>query len=136
MRGAIIQNDIFSAPRIDHELCTECGAEKMSFWMMAPTGQERTAGHGWFWGQAYSLTAIIPSPRSLLGLGHVDAHQLVQEARAGGCSEEQDGADQGGYDADRLGGRDAEAGEGGDEQAPARGGADDAIDGAFILLEH
>ena len=24
--GAIIQDDIFSAPRIDHELCTECGA--------------------------------------------------------------------------------------------------------------
>jgi Fe-S-cluster-containing hydrogenase component 2 len=23
--GAIIQQDIFSAPRIDHELCTECG---------------------------------------------------------------------------------------------------------------
>jgi len=23
--GAIIQDDIFSAPRIDHELCTECG---------------------------------------------------------------------------------------------------------------
>ncbi len=24
--GAIIQDDICSAPRIDHELCTECGA--------------------------------------------------------------------------------------------------------------
>ncbi len=24
--GAIIQDDIFVAPRIDHELCTECGA--------------------------------------------------------------------------------------------------------------
>lgn len=24
--GAIIQDDIFSAPRIDNELCTECGA--------------------------------------------------------------------------------------------------------------
>ena len=24
--GAIIQDDIFSAPRIDHEFCTECGA--------------------------------------------------------------------------------------------------------------
>ena len=23
--GAIVQDDIFSAPRIDHELCTECG---------------------------------------------------------------------------------------------------------------
>jgi Fe-S-cluster-containing hydrogenase component 2 len=23
--GAIIQDDIFSAPRIDHDLCTECG---------------------------------------------------------------------------------------------------------------
>jgi ferredoxin len=23
--GAIIQDDIFSAPRIDDELCTECG---------------------------------------------------------------------------------------------------------------
>lgn len=25
-QGAIIQADIFSAPRVDHELCTECGA--------------------------------------------------------------------------------------------------------------
>lgn len=24
--GAIVQDDIYSAPRIDHELCTECGA--------------------------------------------------------------------------------------------------------------
>jgi ferredoxin len=24
--GAIIQDDIFTAPRIDHELCTDCGA--------------------------------------------------------------------------------------------------------------
>ena len=24
--GAIVQHDIFSAPRIDHELCTECDA--------------------------------------------------------------------------------------------------------------
>jgi len=24
--GAIVQDDIFSAPRIDHELCTECDA--------------------------------------------------------------------------------------------------------------
>ncbi len=24
--GALTQDDIFSAPRIDHELCTECGA--------------------------------------------------------------------------------------------------------------
>jgi ferredoxin len=24
--GAIIQDDVFSAPHIDHELCTECGA--------------------------------------------------------------------------------------------------------------
>ena len=24
--GAIVQDDIFSAPRIDRELCTECGA--------------------------------------------------------------------------------------------------------------
>lgn len=24
--GAIIQDDIHTAPRIDHELCTECGA--------------------------------------------------------------------------------------------------------------
>jgi Fe-S-cluster-containing hydrogenase component 2 len=23
--GAIIQDDIYTAPRIDHELCTECG---------------------------------------------------------------------------------------------------------------
>lgn len=23
--GAIVQDDIFSAPRIDHEKCTECG---------------------------------------------------------------------------------------------------------------
>ncbi len=25
-QGAIVQHDIYSAPRIDHELCTECGA--------------------------------------------------------------------------------------------------------------
>ncbi len=24
-QGAIVQEDIFSAPRIDHDLCTECG---------------------------------------------------------------------------------------------------------------
>jgi Fe-S-cluster-containing hydrogenase component 2 len=24
-QGAIVQDDIFSAPRIDHEKCTECG---------------------------------------------------------------------------------------------------------------
>ena len=24
--GAIVQDDIFSAPSIDHELCTDCGA--------------------------------------------------------------------------------------------------------------
>ena len=24
-QGAIVQDDIFSAPRIDHDLCTECG---------------------------------------------------------------------------------------------------------------
>lgn len=24
--GAIVQDDIFSAPRVDRELCTECGA--------------------------------------------------------------------------------------------------------------
>jgi Fe-S-cluster-containing hydrogenase component 2 len=24
--GAIIQDDVFSAPRIDHTLCTDCGA--------------------------------------------------------------------------------------------------------------
>ena len=24
--GAIVQDDIYSAPRIDHGLCTECGA--------------------------------------------------------------------------------------------------------------
>lgn len=23
--GAIVQDDIFSAPRVDHELCSECG---------------------------------------------------------------------------------------------------------------
>jgi TPP-dependent indolepyruvate ferredoxin oxidoreductase alpha subunit len=25
-QDAIVQEDIYSAPRIDHELCTECGA--------------------------------------------------------------------------------------------------------------
>ncbi len=24
-QGAIVQDDFFSAPRIDHDLCTECG---------------------------------------------------------------------------------------------------------------
>jgi ferredoxin len=24
--GAIVQDDIYSVPRIDHDLCTECGA--------------------------------------------------------------------------------------------------------------
>ena len=24
-QGAIVQDDVFSAPRIDHDLCTECG---------------------------------------------------------------------------------------------------------------
>ena len=27
---AIVQDDIFSAPRVDHELCTDCGACTMA----------------------------------------------------------------------------------------------------------
>jgi ferredoxin len=42
-QGAIVQADIYSAPRVDHELCTECGAARRS---AAPSPSSPTT---WSW---------------------------------------------------------------------------------------
>ncbi len=43
-QGAIVQDDVFSAPRIDQELCTECGLCTRACRVFSFAADEVTAG--------------------------------------------------------------------------------------------